>query len=162
MIRRSDLLSNIFQRNQIRNPDFRQFFVQIQEDKCVRCIVGNQFATHAARTDDTNRSVRLIRIGMSDGDDRLKIRQSIRDGGTDRDGFRAHRHPSDIGFDMNTRFRRAIFCPQRSCDVMFIVSLTLPRLNPWDSEVLVRAQSISVLLKPSDEGVPSPLLRQTI
>ena len=40
--------------------------------------------------------------------------------------------------------------------------LTLPRLKPWDSEVLVRAQSISVLLKPSDEGVPSPLLRQTI
>ncbi|WP_214844583.1 hypothetical protein, partial [Exiguobacterium sp. s150] len=37
--------------------------------------------------------------------------------------------------------------------------LTLPRLKPWDSEVLVRAQSISVLLKPSDEGVPSPLLR---
>ena len=40
--------------------------------------------------------------------------------------------------------------------------LTLPQLKQWDSEVLVRAQSISVLLKPSDEGVPSPLLRQTI
>lgn len=43
-----------------------------------------------------------------------------------------------------------------------ITDLTLPRLKPWDSEVLVRAQSISVLLKPSDEGVPSPLLRQTL
>lgn len=71
-----------------------------------------------------NRSVRLIRIGMSDSDDRLKIRQSIRDGGTDRDGFRAHCHPSDIGFDMNTCFYCAIFCPQCSCDVMFIVSVT--------------------------------------
>lgn len=28
--------------------------------------------------------------------------------------------------------------------------------------MLVRAQSISVLFKPSDEGVPSPLLRQTL
>ena len=42
------------------------------------------------------------------------------------------------------------------------IFLTLPQLKQWDSEVLVRAQSISVLLKPSDEGVPSPLLRQTI
>ena len=42
------------------------------------------------------------------------------------------------------------------------IHLTLPQLKQWDSEVLVRAQSISVLLKPSDEGVPSPLLRQTI
>ncbi|WP_214844758.1 hypothetical protein, partial [Exiguobacterium sp. s150] len=31
------------------------------------------------------------------------------------------------------------------------VCLTLPQLKQWDSEVLVRAQSISVLLKPSDE-----------
>ncbi len=50
-------------------------------------------------------------------------------------------------------------CPQ--CEQRADI-LTLPRLKPWDSEVLVRAQSISVLLKPSDEGVPSPLLRQTI
>ncbi len=34
--------------------------------------------------------------------------------------------------------------------------------DEWDSEVLVRTQSISVLSEPSDEGVPSPLLRQTL
>lgn len=46
--------------------------------------------------------------------------------------------------------------------LLFILGLTLPRVKPWNSEVLVRAQSISVLFKPSVEGVPSPLLRQTL